>query len=204
MKQGDQGENFYIIDEGAVDIYVNDAKVVNLGEGGSFGELALIYGTPRAATVMAATDVKMWGIARDSYKRVLMESTIRKRKQYEEFLGTVPILEQLDKWERLTVADTLTERTFQDNEMVVNKGDQGEDFYIIVEGGAVATECGGEFYLQPSDYFGEIALLLDQPRLATVRAVGELKCVVIDKSGFERVLGPCLEIMKARISKYEV
>ena len=47
-----------------MNIYVNDTKVTTLGEGGSFGELALIYGTPRAATVKAATQVKMWGIDR--------------------------------------------------------------------------------------------------------------------------------------------
>lgn len=78
--------------------------VTTIGEGGSFGELALIYGTPRAATVKAKTDVKLWGIDRDSYRRILMGSTIRKRKMYEEFLSRVSILENLDKWERLTVS----------------------------------------------------------------------------------------------------
>lgn len=43
-----------------------------IGEGASFGELALIYGTPRAATVKAKNDVKLWGIDRDSYRRILM------------------------------------------------------------------------------------------------------------------------------------
>lgn len=47
-----------------MEIFVNETKVKTLGEGGSFGELALIYGTPRAATVKAATPVKMWGIDR--------------------------------------------------------------------------------------------------------------------------------------------
>ena len=47
-----------------MEVYVNGEKVLNIGEGGSFGELALIYGTPRAATVKAATDVKLWGIDR--------------------------------------------------------------------------------------------------------------------------------------------
>ena len=66
---------------------------MTIGEGGSFGELALIYGTPRAATVKAAnSDVKLWGIDRDSYRRILMGSTIRKRKMYEEFLSKVSIL----------------------------------------------------------------------------------------------------------------
>lgn len=58
---------------------------------GSFGELALIYGTPRAATVKAKTDVKLWAIDRDTYRRILMGSTIRKRKLYEEFLSKVNI-----------------------------------------------------------------------------------------------------------------
>lgn len=66
--------------------------MTTIQEGGSFGELALIYGTPRAATVRAKTDVKLWGIDRDSYRRILMGSTIRKRKMYEEFLSRVSIL----------------------------------------------------------------------------------------------------------------
>ena len=76
---------------------MNGEKVLTIGEGASFGELALIYGTPRAATVKASTssDVKLWGIDRDSYRRILMGSTIRKRKMYEEFLSKVSIL---GKW----------------------------------------------------------------------------------------------------------
>ena len=64
----------------------------SIGETGSFGELALIYGTPRAATIKAKTDVKLWAIDRDTYRRILMGSTIRKRKLYESFLEKVSIL----------------------------------------------------------------------------------------------------------------
>lgn len=69
---GDEGDNFYVIDSGEVEVYVNNQIVLNISEGGSFGELALIYGTPRAATVKAKTDVKLWGIDRLSYRRILM------------------------------------------------------------------------------------------------------------------------------------
>lgn len=55
-------------------MYVNGEWVTSISEGGSFGELALIYGTPRAATVKAKTDLKLWGIDRDSYRRILMVS----------------------------------------------------------------------------------------------------------------------------------
>ena len=78
--------------------------------GGSFGELALIYGTPRAATVKAAvaTDVKLWGIDRDSYRRILMGSTIRKRKMYDEFLSKVSILGELHK---INLSDMASDRS---------------------------------------------------------------------------------------------
>lgn len=69
---GDEGDNFYVIDLGEVEVYLNNQMVLNISEGGSFGELALIYGTPRAATVKAKTDVKLWGIDRLSYRRILM------------------------------------------------------------------------------------------------------------------------------------
>ena len=81
-----------------------------ISDGGSFGELALIYGTPRAATVKAKTDVKLWAIDRDSYRRILMGSTIRKRTKYEKFLEEIPLLKDLDKWERLSVADAAEPR----------------------------------------------------------------------------------------------
>lgn len=78
--------------------------------------------------------------------------------------------------------------------------------------------------LGSSDYFGEIALLLDRPRAATVVARGPLKCVKLDRARyvasvilnykllylyqtlyiyrFERVLGPCADILKRNITQY--
>merc|ERR1712002_345718 len=201
---------FYVIDSGEVDIYVDGQLVSSIGEGGSFGELALIYGTPRAATVKASTDVKLWGIDRDSYRRILMGSTIRKRKMYEEFLSKVSILENLDKWERLTVADALEATSFEHGAVVVKQGEPGDDFYIIVDGSATVTQFRAEGeesqevgLLGPSDYFGEIALMLDRPRAATVTAQGPLKCVKLDRARFERVLGPCSDILKRKIDLYE-
>ncbi|XP_013412217.1 cAMP-dependent protein kinase regulatory subunit isoform X5 [Lingula anatina] len=209
IQQGDEGDNFYVIDQGEVDIYVNNEHVTNIGEGGSFGELALIYGTPRAATVKAKTDVKLWGIDRQTYRRILMGSTMRKRKMYEEFLSKVSILENLDKWERLTVADALELCNFEDGQEIVKQGEPGDDFYIITEGTAAVlqkrtdnddpVEVGR---LGPSDYFGEIALILDRPRAATVIARGPLQCVKLDRQRFERLLGPCADILKRNIAQY--
>jgi len=208
IKQGDEGDNFYIIDEGTVDIFVSNTKVVSLGEGGSFGELALIYGTPRAATVTASSDVKLWGIDRDSYKKVLMESTIKKRDLYGEFLNSLSILTELDKWERLTVADALEAVNYDDEEVVFAKGDIGKEFFMILEGEAVVSNFSDSHpedvkVLESPHYFGEVSLLLKIPRTATVTARGTLKCAKLDNVRFERVLAPCMDVLKERISQYE-
>lgn len=73
-----------------------------------------------------------------------MGSTIRKRKMYEEFLSRVSILESLDKWERLTVADSLETCSFEDGETIVKQGAAGDDFYIILEGCAVVLQQRSE------------------------------------------------------------
>ncbi|XP_074599806.1 protein kinase, cAMP-dependent, regulatory subunit type 1 [Brevipalpus obovatus] len=209
IKQGDEGDNFYIIDEGEVEIFVNGNLVVTIGEGGSFGELALIYGTPRAATVKAKTDCKLWAIDRDTYRRILMGSTIRKRKLYEEFLNKVSLFESLDKWEKLTVADALIPIQYTADEIIVEQGRPGDDFYIIEDGTAIVYQRRNEddpqtevSRLGPGDYFGEIALILDRPRAATVVAKGSLKCVKLDRATFERLLGPCSDILKRNMEHY--
>ena len=74
------------------------------------------------------------------------------------------------------------------------------NFCIICIKGEEAQEVGR---LGPSAYFGEIALLLNQPRRATVIvASDELKAVRLDKTGFETVMGPCSAILKRHIQNY--
>lgn len=210
MRQGDEGDNFYVVDSGMCDVIVNEECVSTITQGGSFGELALIYGTPRAASIKTRVSTTLWGIDRKSYRRILMGSTIKKRKMYSEFLEKVDILSSLDKFERMTVADSLEQVVFDDQEIIVRQGEKGDDFYIIVEGMAVVKQKPNDESdseqevgnLTMGNYFGEIALLLDRPRAATVISRGTLKCVKLDRVRFERVLGPLKEILKRNINKY--
>ncbi|VDK53951.1 unnamed protein product [Anisakis simplex] len=210
IEQGEEGDNFYVIDSGEVDVFVNNEYAVSIKEGGSFGELALIYGTPRAATVIAKSDiVKCWAIDRTTYRQILMGATMRKRKMYDEFLSKVQILSDLDKWERANVADALERCDFEPGTHVVEQGQPGDEFFIIVEGEADVLQKRSDDapfenvgHLSSSDYFGEIALLLDRPRAATVVAKTHLKCVKLDRARFERVMGPVREILKRDVSNY--
>lgn len=87
------------------------------------------------------------------------------------------------------MADSLENVVFESGATVVRQGEPGDDFFIIVEGTArvLQSRSPGEEPVEVgrlgmSDYFGEIALLLDRPRAATVVADGPLKCVKLDRA----------------------
>jgi cAMP-dependent protein kinase regulator len=205
-----------VIDKGTTEVLISaegggDPEVVGeITDGGSFGELALIYGTPRAATIRAKTDCHLWAIDRNTYRRILMGSTMKKRKTYEDFLGKVDLLKSLDKWEKLSVADALETAQFSASAVIMKQGDVGDAFYIIEEGecSVTITNEKGETQevnqLKTADYFGELALLeTDGVRKATVTAVTDVRVAKLDRERFERVLGPCTEILSRNAEHYK-
>jgi len=97
IRQGDSGDKFYVVESGSLDIFVKtssgESKVGNqLGPGSAFGELALMYNTPRAASVKASSDCVLWAIDRATYRGILVYYKYIRNKQYMEFLRKVEIM----------------------------------------------------------------------------------------------------------------
>ena len=86
ITQGEEGDQFYIVESGAFNVFVGSKQVTQVGPGGFFGELSLLYGQPRAATVTAATDAVIWSVDRLTFRRIVMASTLQKRKEHDAFL----------------------------------------------------------------------------------------------------------------------
>ncbi len=171
IQQGEDGDNFYIVDNGRVDVYVEDETGKNLvqtydGEG-AFGELAIMYNSPRAATCIAKGNVHLWALDRLSYKVILMQTSIARRNAYRAFLEKVPSFLHLTEFEILTFADTLEEEVFEDGDVVCREGENGNKFYIVKEGVAVCTKANSEgsedevAKLTSGAYFGEVRKVTD-------------------------------------------
>lgn len=94
-----------------------------------------------------------------------------------ELLQAVPLFSGLDPRELETIARTVHERTFAADETVAEENQGGVGFFIIRDGEAIVTVGGNEVRrLRKGDHFGEIALITEGPRTATVTAASELKC----------------------------
>ncbi|KAI8375561.1 cyclic nucleotide-binding-like protein [Blakeslea trispora] len=212
IEQGGVGDYFYIVYSGSFDCFITKdertTKVTSYEAGGSFGELALMYNAPRAATIVATSDAVLWALDRLTFRTILMENTSRKRKMYESFLEEVALLKSLEPYERHKIADALESVYFNDGEHIILQGDVGDQFYIIESGSAAFYKVDAQGdqqevnQLERGSYFGELALLNDSPRAATVVAKGRLKCATLGKKAFTRLLGSVHEILKRNSENY--
>ncbi|KAF0036809.1 hypothetical protein F2P81_012121 [Scophthalmus maximus] len=179
IDQGDDGDNFYVIERGVYDI--------------------LVSGT----------------CDRSTFRRLIVKNNAKKRRMYETFIESVPLLKSLEATERMKIVDVLGAKQFPDGERIITQGD-GADCFYIVESGEVKIMMKSKTKADHADnaeveitrctrghYFGELALVTNKPRAASAYAVGNVKCVVIDIQAFERLLGSCKEIMKRNIAHYE-
>uniref|UniRef100_L7M1F0 cAMP-dependent protein kinase type II regulatory subunit n=1 Tax=Rhipicephalus pulchellus TaxID=72859 RepID=L7M1F0_RHIPC len=214
IKQGDDGDNFYVIHSGTYHIFVSTDtekdKLVGKYDGtGSFGELALMYNMPRAATIVAVTEGSLWAMNRQTFRRIVLKSAFKKRKEYENLLEKVPMLKSLNHYERMNLCDALMPRSYKDGDLIIMQGAAADGMYFIEDGTVricVKKDGGNETEVSrigKGGYFGELALLTKKPRAATVYAVGPVKLAFLDVSAFERLLGPCKEIMMRNIDQYE-
>jgi CRP-like cAMP-binding protein len=197
--QGDIGDLFYVVEKGCFNIFVNSKKVAERGAGTSFGELALMYNTERAATCTAQVDSKVWVIDRYTYRRVVTDMSEKKFGIYVSFLNKVELLAPLANYEREKIAEALEEVKFGPGEEVIKEGENGDCMFIVYEGevSIYKTVEGSVTELakcKRGDFFGERALLKDEPRAASIKALGPLTLLKLDRNAFKLLLGPLEDI----------
>eukprot|EP00435_Cladocopium_sp_Y103_P066551 s1441_g28.t2 len=198
IQEGDDGDVMFLIESGAFDcikkIDGSDKVVKKCGQGDVFGELALLYNCPRAASVEATEDSVVWQLDRETFSHIVRDASAKRREAFQDFLQ---------------LADCLQQETLEAGQKILKQGDPGDTFYLVEEGELVATkkrESGQEeevLAYKRGDYFGELALLKNEPRAASVEAKTEAKVCKIDRKSFKNILGQLEAQFKEAAAKYK-
>jgi CRP-like cAMP-binding protein/Zn-dependent protease len=199
FRQGDRPTAFYVVRRGVLEVVEEDRdtggerSIRTLGRGDSFGELGLISNASRAATVRAVREAEVFEFDRGTFDRLLadmihvpdFEPTLQQLADLRDqpcfaHLATEQLVELLDRGEWLTVAP---------GQAVIEQGDEGDSFYAVSSGKFdVVTDGDLKQTIGPGAYFGEIALLLEVPRTASVIARTPSKVFRLDRQGFDHLL----------------
>jgi len=197
IRQGEVGDFFYVIERGIVEFTIDGSIVGSAGPGFSFGDLALIYNCPRAATCTSKSNTcTLWRLDQVTYRKVVANNAMANETTKRNLLKNIPFLASVDPQDLNKMAFAATTVQFSRKASIVQKGEIGQDFFVVQEGTVTIRdiEVGGKTFedqtLGPGEYFGERAIVRDEPRVANVYASDDVVLLSISQEVFMKVLGP--------------
>jgi len=202
ITEGDVGDYFYIIMDGKVEFTVNSERVGNAGKGKAFGDLALLYDCPRAATCVAAENCALWRVDKKTFRQILANGRVNGDKVILKVLHKVKLLEGLSDEYLAKIAAATTTKTFVKGDVIIKKGDIGTKFFMLKDGTVTVKdiEAGGDKFAdqiyKEGDFFGERALLTEEPRAANIIANEDCTTLILSRENFLNVVGPLETLVK--------
>ena len=176
IQQGSIGNFFYIIKEGDLELLIDNKKIKTLSKWQSFGELALLYGGPRSATVKAASNSLLWCIERKEFRKIIDHINQKNFQELLSFVKETSLFSNMDKDMQLNLSKNLIKVYYEKGDIIVKEGDIANSLFIIKEGEVLCT-YRGQFVrsLKEGDFFGEKSLLLEGKR--TIDVIAKTKCL---------------------------
>jgi CRP-like cAMP-binding protein len=199
IQQGEQGETFYIMEEGTVELFKDNDSWGYIEAGNSFGDLALMYNCPRAATIVAKTYCTLWTLDRVFFRQAMVTSSSNQNVQLATFLQKIQLFSSIGVQQLNQLARSLTKQSYDDGQYIIKQGDVGDQFYVVYRGKVIVSktdDSGNENFLielHEGEVFGERALIKKEPRKANVRASGPVECYYLESHDFHLMLGEFVE-----------
>ncbi|KAJ0398856.1 hypothetical protein P43SY_010147 [Pythium insidiosum] len=204
VTQGEIGDKFYVVRSGKFDVVNAQGDVINrLSTGTTFGELGLLYSAKRTANVIA--DAKchgsLYALRGKFFRYVAAQHSIGTFHSSLEALRKVKLLQALPDEQLTVVANAVQALQYRAGDVIVHKGEAGSVMYMIHTGTVVCTDIGNgsggatAVELSDGDYFGERALLVSEPRAATVLAKTDVRLLALDQQTFQSLLGPLQDVL---------
>jgi len=209
IKQGEtNGVKFYVVKKGAFEVSIDGKSRDQYERGQCFGERALIQDAPRAATIQSLQPSEVWVLHRDDYRFTIREEATKIRKRLLYFIKLVPAFKDFPQNDLVALAEAFEEKKYKDGEPIINQGDKGDRFYVIMHGVArfIKKDKRGRITAQgkltESKYFGELALTTGEARAASVTAHSDLTCLELSKVDFDNLLKPLGKIFERKAKTY--
>ncbi len=201
IKEGEIGDHLLVVASGHVRIEKGGQALAKLGPGMVIGEMALITGAPRSATVVADEEVEIFELSRADVQALaqakpkVAEELVEycRKRLIGNLLQTSPLFKRFDDATRYLLIDKFQRRGYQSGDALITQGQPGQGLFVIAAGEVeVLVEKDGESVpvaqLKPGEVVGEIALLKGSMTTATVTAKGRVGALFLPRDDFQKIL----------------
>jgi len=196
----------YVFESGKLSVFkagIENAVFAYTEVGQYFGDLALLYNAPRAATIKADEDCLLWSIDRNTFNYLVKDAARLAVDKRMAFIAEVPIFKGLSAEEKATLCDVMNVKIVLKDQKVITQGEVGHEFFILESGKLEARKDGTKVLdYQAKDFFGELALLRDAPRACDVVATEMCKVLSLDSASFKRICRNLEALMAEQSAAY--
>ncbi|MEA2012974.1 MAG: cyclic nucleotide-binding domain-containing protein [Verrucomicrobiota bacterium] len=204
VKQNDPANAFYIICSGQCQVEVQSKTMeikipAFLSKNNFFGEMGLLENQKRQANVRAISETKILSLDKRNFMNLAethtdLYSAIKLKINDLQFIREIHLFDDLSSDLADYILPKFKHRKFDEGDNIIKQGDPGTLFYVIKNGTVVVIKEKKEKEIQlcelhQGEYFGEIALVQNVPRTATVRAVTETETLCLDKANLLAMIG---------------
>jgi cAMP-dependent protein kinase regulator len=213
VREGEPGDSIFVMARGEAavskrDEKGQDRKMALLSPCDFFGEIGYFYGS-RQATVTALKKCLLLEISKADLDQVVAEfprvkqvmADFYRERVLDNLMALSPLFSRLAPAERKQLGAAFVSRTFAPEEVIVQEGDPGESMFLIKLGEVVVTtlnpETNKEFELarlKGGEFFGEVGLVKNKPRTATIAAVIDTEVLELSRQDFQSVAAAHPEI----------
>ena len=213
IRQGDKDADYaYILQSGEAHVFVDGTDVYHYCGGGMFGDVALYMAKPRNATVKAGAEgCKCWRIDRATFQFTVTHGYKKEGERTVRALKTCKMFQTLSEELLVALASCTVETSFEKGTTIIKKGESGADaetFYFLTAGTIEFSDFGGgsdaTSQITPESelhYFGERALITNEPRAATATAVTDATCITLIKKDLLKYVGDLKELMEVNFRR---
>ncbi|HVE83805.1 MAG TPA: cyclic nucleotide-binding domain-containing protein [Myxococcales bacterium] len=203
IEQGSVGESFFVICAGAVRVVRQDGvgkqkELAILQEGAFFGEVALLSGAPRTASVISHAEetqlleISATVLAQLSHRYPQVAAALKKfcrQRLLANVMNSSPLFKPFGKKDRKELVEKFRARDVNKSDLIIREGAATDGLYVVLSGEVVVTKGKVRLaVLREGEIFGEMSLLQKTPATATVAAAKRTSLHRLPREAFDEVI----------------